>query len=360
MVLPRGLATPLCVAMVVLAPLGLAGCANGQSRSASPEAAQSAPTKALEAFSPEEQARILAVQEIVEQASAEHQLDPSLVNAIIWVESRFDVQAKSPAGARGLMQLMPSTAAYLAKRMGEPRPRASDPEFNVRAGCLYLSEMIRKFGDERAAVAAYHAGPGNVAKWTAAGTEFPEYSQTYVAKVMEARERFEGVHGLPSRRRAASASELPVSKPAPAVVAATSDEVDDDGDPLVAPDPAGLPDAATIHGIGSSNEQTNANELAAAEPGVEPLKDRFNTMPIELEPPVFEPHPELDNTREPPPGWTGSGPPEPAPTRRPSTASQTSAASAASAQARKQRPRTSTDSDEGPEPELGLGVLPDL
>src|SRR5690606_28114220 len=135
---------------------------------------------ALEPFSESERERILAVQGIVEQAAAEHGIDPDLINAVIWVESKFEPDAKSSAGARGMLELRPATAAYLAKRKGEHDPRSFGPECNGRAGWLGLAEMVAKFGDEQHAVAAYHAGPGNAKRWLETGETFPEYSRSYV------------------------------------------------------------------------------------------------------------------------------------------------------------------------------------
>jgi soluble lytic murein transglycosylase-like protein len=107
--------------------------------SAAPTGPSQPSAATLTPFSESERERIGAVQGIVAHAAAERGIDQDLINAVIWVESRFDPAAKSPAGARGLMQLMPATAAYLAKQMGEHNPRAYDPEFNVRAGSLYLA-----------------------------------------------------------------------------------------------------------------------------------------------------------------------------------------------------------------------------
>lgn len=140
-------------------------------------------------FSSAERARIAPVQPHVETAARTHRLDPALLNGLIWVESRFQPDARSPAGARGLMQLMPATAKGLAQRLGE-RPRPSDPGFNVRAGSLYLAQMLRRYdGDVRLALAAYNAGPGNVDRWHARGG-LPEVSVAYVDRVLAARARF--------------------------------------------------------------------------------------------------------------------------------------------------------------------------
>src|SRR5690606_4742127 len=91
-------------------------------------------------FRPEEREKIARVQHHVMVASSAHDLDPALINGVIWVESRFEPRAKSPAGARGLMQLMPATASALAIRMGRHRATTYDPEFNIMAGSLYLAE----------------------------------------------------------------------------------------------------------------------------------------------------------------------------------------------------------------------------
>jgi hypothetical protein len=329
-----GLALGIATAGVILA---LGGCAITQNGSASNRSADSAPaTASLDQFSESERDRILAVQSIVAEAAAEHQLDPALINAMIWVESRFDPKAKSPAGARGLMQLMPATAAYLAKRMGESSARAYDPEFNVRAGALYLAEMKQKFGDEQLAVAAYHAGPGNVKKWVDSGQQFPAYSQAYVAKVMDARGKFTGVetHGRRSSQRLAAAPAVksepkhttPTAAPAVGMI---SVEIDPD-DELVVPDLSTLPDAAEIHGI-----ERVVFVQAEPEPEV-----------IDVEP-VFEVHRELDRKPgAPPPGWNVTSVNEPKPQPRP-----------------RPRPAPQQKPEPKPEPgsqEVGIGVLPDL
>ena len=149
--------------------------------------------------------RIARVQALVDQASADHNLDPALINAVIWVESRFQPQAKSPAGARGLMQLMPGTASDMARSLGVTRPKVHDPAFNIQAGSLYLSKMMQRYdGDERLALAAYHAGAGNVNSWLKTG-RFHQGTQDYVSAVTTAKQLF------PPRREY-----TPTTNPAPA------------------------------------------------------------------------------------------------------------------------------------------------
>ncbi len=89
-------------------------------------------------------------------------LDPRLVLAVIAVESRFDPYAVSPVGARGLMQVMPITGAWLLEARGAKLPRSTqlyDPELNIELGTAYLSALITRFGGLEEALVAYNAGP---------------------------------------------------------------------------------------------------------------------------------------------------------------------------------------------------------
>jgi len=144
-----------------------------------------------EPFPPSDHERIALAQPWVDPIAARYQLDPDLINAVIWVESRFVPRAKSPAGARGLMQLMPATANALARELGRTVARVYDPEFNITAGSLYLLQMLDRFdGDETLALAAYNAGAGNVNKWMRQDGELPPRSLEYVENVQHARLRF--------------------------------------------------------------------------------------------------------------------------------------------------------------------------
>lgn len=95
--------------------------------------------------------------------------EPSLIFAITRQESNFDTEAVSGANARGLMQLLPSTAALVARRIGVPYQvgqLTGDPQANMRLGAGYLDQMLERFGGAMPlAAAAYNAGPGRVDQW---------------------------------------------------------------------------------------------------------------------------------------------------------------------------------------------------
>lgn len=122
-------------------------------------------------------AQATAYDGLIAAAAQQYGVDPSLVRAVVKNESGFDPGATSAAGAQGLMQLMPGTAAGLGVT------NAYDPAQSIDAGTRYLKAQLDRFsGDARLAVAAYNAGPGAVEK--AGGV--PPYAETqaYVQKVL--------------------------------------------------------------------------------------------------------------------------------------------------------------------------------
>jgi soluble lytic murein transglycosylase len=114
-------------------------------------------------------------------------IEPALLAAVIYQESKFDPKARSESGAIGLMQLRPATAHGIAIRTGGAAFRTSDlknPEINIRYGSWYLQHLFRKYGDERLVLAAYNAGQGNVDSWRANGQaiQFAE-TRAYVDQI---------------------------------------------------------------------------------------------------------------------------------------------------------------------------------
>ena len=106
--------------------------------------------------------RLSQFNQLAEEKGAKWGVNPNMIRAIVSVESAGRIDAVSPVGARGLMQLMPATA----ERMGVPRNQLFDPERNMEAGVRYLSYLNKMFdGNPRLVAAAYNAGEGAVMKY---------------------------------------------------------------------------------------------------------------------------------------------------------------------------------------------------
>lgn len=131
----------------------------------------------------------LEYETIVRGHARNYDIDPALLAAVIYQESRFDADAVSSSGAIGLMQLLPETAEGIALRTGGIRFEVGDlydPEINVRYGAWYLRHLLTKYdGDLRKALAAYNGGQGNVDR----GVEYAE-TKAYVERVTELRQTY--------------------------------------------------------------------------------------------------------------------------------------------------------------------------
>ena len=107
-------------------------------------------------------------QALIEKYAVEYGLDPAFVTAVICKESDFRTKAESSVGARGLMQMMPATAQWIAGKLDEPYDfdKLYEAETAIRYGCWYLNFLSKIFGGEQVLVcAAYHAGQGEVLGW---------------------------------------------------------------------------------------------------------------------------------------------------------------------------------------------------
>ena len=131
--------------------------------------------------------RAVSYNSTIEKMALEFQIDAKLVKAVVRNESCFDKMARSRAGAQGLMQLMPATAAEL----GVIDP--FDSVQNIRGGTKYLSSLMKKYNNNLTlALAAYNAGPGSVAKYDGV-PPFPE-TQRYIERVMKTYREYQQIN----------------------------------------------------------------------------------------------------------------------------------------------------------------------
>jgi peptidoglycan lytic transglycosylase len=135
--------------------------------------------------------------DIIRQQAADKNLDPALIAAVIYEESRFREQTSS-AGARGLMQVTPETASRIAQLSGGTEfvpDDLSNPDINIRYGSFWLSHLLDRYeGNVIAALAAYNAGEGHADRWGGSSLRverigFPE-TRAYVENVLESRDEY--------------------------------------------------------------------------------------------------------------------------------------------------------------------------
>jgi soluble lytic murein transglycosylase-like protein len=141
-----------------------------------PDAARIVPELALADTARHASAVPVRYQPLVAHLAAKYDLSPALIEAVVWQESRWRENARSPVGARGLAQLMPGTARDLGVN-------PDDPAANLEGGARYLREQLDRFdGDLERALAAYNAGPGRVI--SAGGIPRIRETQNYVAAII--------------------------------------------------------------------------------------------------------------------------------------------------------------------------------
>jgi len=142
----------------------------------------------------------LRYEQVVRGHAHNYRLEPSLLAAVIYQESKFQADVKSSSGAIGLMQLLPATAKGIAVHTGGSKFVVSDlynPELNIRYGSWYLRHLLDKYHDERTALAAYNAGQQNVDEWLQQG-EGIQFSETraYVDRIEWLKKIYRRAYGL--------------------------------------------------------------------------------------------------------------------------------------------------------------------
>ena len=143
-------------------------------------------------------------EDIIRQQARDKDLDPALIAAVIYTESRFRDGQTSGAGAEGLMQITPATARMIARKSGGVAFRVEDlgtPQVNIAYGAWYLRYLLARYaGNEPFALAAYNGGEGNVDRWISEASAeeralrvrdipFPE-TREYVRRVLDARAEY--------------------------------------------------------------------------------------------------------------------------------------------------------------------------
>jgi soluble lytic murein transglycosylase len=135
-------------------------------------------------------------EDIIRQQAAEKNLDPALIAAVIYQESKFRDRTSS-AGAKGLMQLLPGTAEFIAHKSGGTRFELQDlgtPQINISYGSWYLRYLIERYnGNKTLAVAAYNAGEDNVDKWVEAAGGADKFDASRDIPFPETRAYVQGV-----------------------------------------------------------------------------------------------------------------------------------------------------------------------
>ncbi len=125
----------------------------------------------------------------VNKYTSEYKLDKTLVYAIIKCESSFNKNATSKVGAMGLMQIMPTTAKFIAEQLQEEKYDMYNAEQNIKFGCFYLNYLLSKFNNIKMVIYAYNCGEGRVNRYLK-GENLPKETINYYKKVMGAKRTY--------------------------------------------------------------------------------------------------------------------------------------------------------------------------
>lgn len=147
----------------------------------------------------------LEYQDTVLNKSNENKISRNLIMSVIREESHFKPEQVSKAGAEGLMQIMPSTAVWIAETRGikyDPS-KIKDPEVNIDLGVWYLRYLLDQFKDETLAIEAYNAGITNVATWQKKNPSVIEFAETdqFVKRVKKSKQKYDEIYGINWEKR---------------------------------------------------------------------------------------------------------------------------------------------------------------
>lgn len=142
----------------------------------------------------------LEYKDSIKKYSAEFKVNANLICAFIYTESRFNADATSGVGARGLMQVMPATAAGIAKELGETNFSADklyDPDTSIRYGTWYIKGLYDQYNGDLAMVAAgYNAGRGRADDWRDRGVALPTETQYFIEKIKNTKDMYDKIYGV--------------------------------------------------------------------------------------------------------------------------------------------------------------------
>ena len=141
----------------------------------------------------------LKYSEQIKKYAEEFGLEKELVSAVVYEESRFRPESSSDKGAIGLMQLLPDTAEYIAKKIDDKEYKEENlasADINIRYGCYYLSYLHKKYSDWDKTLAAYNAGEGNVDRWITEGDYQVRFEETrnFVDRVKASKEMYKLIY----------------------------------------------------------------------------------------------------------------------------------------------------------------------